>query len=123
MLNEKLRVVFDHVALELAGLLGVSLVMLIRRFRRGLQVSQSDAQNLEVQTVTKEKDMLEGKEIDVALGSIGHASVDIDGKGVLEVAVSAKIDLFAEIEKLAAKSGTKLDDAVVSALKGLLGRE
>lgn len=66
--------------------------------------------------------MLEGKEVDVALGSIGHASLDINDKLEVEVAVSAKIDLLAELHKLAEKSGTKLDDVVVQAIEKLLGK-
>lgn len=66
--------------------------------------------------------MLEGKEVDVALGSVGRASVDINDKGEVEISVSAKIDLLGELHKLAAKSGTKLDDVVVAAIEKLLGR-
>jgi hypothetical protein len=71
---------------------------------------------------SKGLEMLEGKEVDVAIGNIGHASVDLDDKGNLEVGLSAKIDLLAELEKIAAKTGTQLDDAFVATLKKLLGR-
>lgn len=66
--------------------------------------------------------MLEGKELDIKLGSIGNASADINDKGEVEIAVGIKIDLIAELEKAAAKSGNKIDDSIISALKGLLGR-
>lgn len=67
--------------------------------------------------------VLDGKEVEGKIGNVGAYSVDINDKGEVEVAVSAKIDLLAEIEKLAAKSGTKIDDAVVGFLKKLLGKE
>lgn len=66
--------------------------------------------------------MLEGKEVDVEIGKIGHASLDVNDKLEVEVAVSAKIDLLAELHKLAEKSGTKLDDVVVAALEKLVGK-
>ena len=66
--------------------------------------------------------MLEGKEVDIAIGSIGHASVDLDDKGNVEVAVSAKVDLIAFCEEQAKKTGTQLDDAFVATLKKLVGR-
>lgn len=66
--------------------------------------------------------VLEGKELEGKIGEIGGYSVDVNADGVLEVGVSVKIDLLAEVEKLAAKSGTKVDDAVVDFLKKLLGK-
>lgn len=71
---------------------------------------------------TKGVKMLEGKELEGNIGSLGHYSVDVDDKGIIEVAVGVKVDIIAELEKIAAKSGTKIDDAVVDALKKLLGR-
>ncbi len=66
--------------------------------------------------------MLEGKEVEGKIGEFGGYSVDVDDKGMIEVAVGVKLDILAELEKIAAKTGTKIDDAVVDALKKLLGR-
>lgn len=71
---------------------------------------------------TKGVEMLEGKEVEIPIGSIGKASVDLNDKGELEVAVSAKVDIVAELEKLALKTETKLDDAFIATLKKLTGR-
>ena len=67
--------------------------------------------------------MLEGKEVDGKIGSIGEYSVDLDDKGNLAVMVGVKLDLIAECEKLAAKTETKLDDSFIAVLKKLTGRE
>jgi hypothetical protein len=69
-----------------------------------------------------EIEMLEGKELEGNIGSIGHYQADLDDKGNLDVMVGIKIDLIAECEKLAAKTGTKLDDSFVAVLKKLTGR-
>ena len=66
--------------------------------------------------------MLEGKEVEVPIGNFGSASLDINDKLEVEVSVSAKIDLLAELHKLAEKTGTKLDDAVVDAISKLVGK-
>lgn len=67
--------------------------------------------------------MLEGKEVDVNIGKIGHVSVDINDKLELEVALAAKIDLYAEIVKLTKKTSTPIDDAAASFLGKLFGRD
>lgn len=66
--------------------------------------------------------VLDGKELEGKIGSVGQYSADLNEKGELEVSVGVKIDLIAEIEKLAAKSETKIDDAVLGFLKKLVGR-
>lgn len=66
--------------------------------------------------------MLEGKELEGQIGSLGNYSVDVTQDGHLEVGVGLKIDLLAEIEKLAAKTNTKIDDSVVEFLKKVMGR-
>lgn len=66
--------------------------------------------------------MLEGKELEGNIGSIGSYSADLDAQGNLEVMVGVKIDLIAECEKLAAKTDTTLDDSFVAVLKKLTGR-
>ena len=71
----------------------------------------------------KEYRMLEGKEVDVKIGNIGHVSVDINDKLELEVALSAKVDLFAEIVKLTKKTDTQIDDAGAKLLGSLFNRK
>lgn len=66
--------------------------------------------------------MLAGKELEFKLGEYGSASVDVTGQGFLEVSLVAKVDLVAELEKLAAKTSTKVDDAAMAWVKGMLGR-
>ncbi len=64
--------------------------------------------------------MLEGNEVDVNLGSVGHATLDIDGKGNLSVGLSAKINLVDELKKLAEKTSTPIDDAAIAWVEKLL---
>lgn len=66
--------------------------------------------------------MFEGKELEYKIGDYGSASADIDGKGVVEIAVAVRIDLIAEVEKLAAKTATPIDNQVIAWLKLLMGR-
>lgn len=66
--------------------------------------------------------MLEGKEFEKQIGDYGQVSVDVDAKGIVEVAVGLKIDLIAELKKLAAKTGTTLDDQFLAVVEKLLGR-
>lgn len=66
--------------------------------------------------------MLEGKELEGKIGSVGEYSVDVDNKGVVTVSVGAKIDLLEELQKFAAKTSTTLDDKIVAYLKLFLGR-
>lgn len=66
--------------------------------------------------------MLEGKELEVKIGDYGSASVDLSDKGMLEASVSLKIDLIAELKKLAAKTGTQLDDQFLAYVEKLMGR-
>lgn len=80
--------------------------------------------------------MLEGKEVDVKLGEVGSASVDVDKNGKVVVSIvaakelegiklksenSAEIELFVILEKVAAKTEAKWDDAVVAQVKAILG--
>lgn len=80
--------------------------------------------------------MLEGKEVDVKLGDVGSASVDVDKNGKVVVSIvaakelegiklksenSAEIELFVILEKVAAKTEAKWDDAVVAQVKAILG--
>lgn len=66
--------------------------------------------------------MLEGKEVDVKIGEYGNASVDFNDKGEVEIAVSIKVDLVEEAKKLAAKTGTPVDDKAIEWLAQLMGR-
>lgn len=94
-----------HYAFDLAGIVVLCLATALGRvfFRKGVK-------------------MLEGKELEGKIGEFGGYSVDVDDKGMIEVAVGVKLDILHELEKIAAKTGTKIDDAVVDALKKLLGR-
>ena len=65
---------------------------------------------------------LEGNEFEKKIGDYGAAIVDLDDKGMLTVSVGVKVDLLAEVEKLAAKTKTTIDDAAIAWLKGLVGR-
>ena len=64
--------------------------------------------------------MLDGKEVSGQIGSFGQYFVDVSDVGTLEVGLSLKIDIIAELRKLAAKSSNKLDDGVVDIIAHLL---
>lgn len=66
--------------------------------------------------------MLEGKELEYKIGDFGSASLDLSDKGIVELSVGVKIDLVAEIEKLAAKTATPIDDSIAAFLKKLVGK-
>lgn len=65
---------------------------------------------------------LEGKELDGKIGEYGAYSIDLNDKGELELAIGLKIDLVAEAKKLAAKTGTPIDDQAIAWLEKLMGR-
>lgn len=67
--------------------------------------------------------MLEGKELEGNIGSVGTYSVDVDADGIVTAGVGFKVDVLDLLEKLAAKTGTTLDDSLVAGIKKLLGRE
>jgi len=64
--------------------------------------------------------MFEGKELEKKLGDYGVASVDIDGQLKVKVELAVEIDLIAEVEKLAAKSSTPIDDQAIAWIKKLV---
>lgn len=64
--------------------------------------------------------MLEGKELEGKIGNVGEYFVDANDKGEIEIGVSVKIDLLAEIKKLAAKSQTPIDDAAIAWIEKLI---
>lgn len=66
--------------------------------------------------------MLEGKEFEKQLGQYGSVSVDVTDKGIIEVAVAARIDIIAELEKIAEKTKNPIDDKVVAYLKEYLAK-
>lgn len=65
---------------------------------------------------------LEGKELSGEVGDYGTYHVDISDKGLLEISLGVKVDLIEEIEKLAKKTSTPIDDAAISWIKKLLGK-
>jgi hypothetical protein len=66
--------------------------------------------------------MLEGKELEHKLGNYGSAFVDLASSGVVEVGVSLKVDLVAELEKLALRSDNSIDDKLVALIKAALSK-
>lgn len=66
--------------------------------------------------------MFEGNELEGKIGTFGGYSADVSDKGIVKVALSVEVDLIAEIEKLAAKSETPIDDKAIAWIKLLLGR-
>lgn len=61
--------------------------------------------------------MLEGKELVQKLGEYGEASLDVNENLDVELAVSAKLNIIDELEKLVKKTETPYDDKAVDALK------
>lgn len=66
--------------------------------------------------------MLEGKEVEGKIGTVGEYTVDVDAQGIVHAGVGIKIDLLEILSKLAAKTGTPIDDAAVAWIKTLLGK-
>lgn len=66
--------------------------------------------------------MLDGKELQGAIGNYGSYSVDVNDKGLVELGVAVKFDIIAELEKLALKSDNSIDDKMVAMIKSALGR-
>lgn len=66
--------------------------------------------------------ILEGKELEGKIGDVGAYSVDLTDKGIVEVSVGVKVDLVAELEKLALKTDNSIDDKIVAMVKSALGR-
>ncbi len=64
--------------------------------------------------------MLDGKELEYKMGEYGSASVDVTPELMLEVQVGVKVDLIAEIKKLAPKTATPLDDNAIAFVEGLV---
>jgi hypothetical protein len=64
--------------------------------------------------------MLEGKEIDTKIGEYGRASVDVTPDMKLRIEVAIEVDLVHEAKKLAAKTGTPIDDAAIAWLEKIV---
>lgn len=60
---------------------------------------------------------LEGK-----LGSVGSWSESVSEKGVVKLMVGVEIDIIAELEKLAEKTATPIDDMVLDWVKNALSK-
>ena len=67
--------------------------------------------------------ILEGTELVQKLGEFGEASIDVTSDLKVIVALSAKIDLLAEVKKLADKTATPYDNAAIAWLEKLIGTE
>jgi hypothetical protein len=64
--------------------------------------------------------MLEGKELETKIGEFGSAFVDVNDSLVLEIGLSAKVDLVAELKKIAAKTSTPVDDVAIAWIEKVL---
>jgi hypothetical protein len=64
--------------------------------------------------------MLEGKEVSGKVGEYGEYSVDVSAQGKVEAILVLKVDILAEVKKLAEKSKTPLDDQAIAWLEKLL---
>lgn len=67
--------------------------------------------------------MLEGKELEGNIGKVGNYSVDVQDTGEVEISVGIKVDLIAELRKLAAKTSNSLDDKAVDMIASLLNKK
>ncbi len=54
------------------------------------------------------------------LGEYGEASIALDSMAVVTLKAEAKVDIIAELEKMAAATGTKLDDQAIAGIKKLV---
>lgn len=64
--------------------------------------------------------MLDGKEVDVPIGKYGHASLDIDDSGNVDIAIGVKINIIEAAKGLAAQTKTPLDDQAIAWLEKLV---
>ena len=64
--------------------------------------------------------LLEGKEVEKKLGDYGTATVDVTPDLKIVAEVKVQIDLVAELEKLAAKTATPVDDAAIKWVKSVV---
>jgi len=64
--------------------------------------------------------MFEGNEIEKELGKFGKVAVDVTPELKVILSVSAQIDIVSELQALAAKTATPIDDAAIGWVKMLL---
>ena len=68
--------------------------------------------------------MLEGKEFEKDLGEYGkaYADVGVSDMGVItvDIGVQAKVDIVAELKKMAAKTATPIDDQAILWIEGVI---
>jgi hypothetical protein len=64
--------------------------------------------------------MLEGKELEGKIGEYGQYSVDAHADGIVEASIGLRLDVIAELRKLAAKTSNKLDDKLVDMVEAAL---
>jgi hypothetical protein len=57
------------------------------------------------------------KKVDFPMGEYGSASIDANTNGKVTVSVALEIDIYAELQKLADKSGNPIAEEVVTWLK------
>lgn len=67
--------------------------------------------------------MFEGKEVDGKIGEYGAYSLDINDVGVVAIDVGLRVDLIAELRKLALKTDNSLDDKVVDIIEHLISKK
>ena len=64
--------------------------------------------------------MLEGTEFKKEIGQVGEVTVDVTPELVLEVKAGVKVDLLAELKKLADKTQTPYDNMALEWIEKLL---
>lgn len=67
-----------------------------------------------------DKKLLEGKEFEQKIGDYGTASVDVTPELKVKVELAVEVDLIAEAKKLAAKTGTPVDDKAIEWLEKIV---
>lgn len=64
--------------------------------------------------------MFEGKELSGKIGEYGGYGVDLQPDGVLVASVELRVDLIAEVKKLADKTKTPYDNLAIAWIEGML---
>ena len=63
-----------------------------------------------------------GENMEGKIGQVGEYQADVSKDGHLKLSVSVDVDLVAELEKLAEKTATPIDDQAMAWVKKMLGR-
>lgn len=66
--------------------------------------------------------MLDGNEMQGKIGEYGQYSVDVQDTGMVVMSVGIKIDLLAELRKLAKLSTNSLDDKAIDFIAHLMNK-